>query len=332
MKVIAALVLIVLGIRLVHAVEDLQRTKPRRTAVVLAPGHPSVSLPSTSPIRRSMSSGSSSPGRSRAIIGSQRRGRALALRPDLRHRRPGLVLHPDLLRRQIPSPVQPQDLPHHLHRPGGDPVHPGRLYPSVALRQESCEADPPRLQRPHRSRLAVGMAGGRGRGAVHVPDRGRILRTLTTASSSATTKPSSTTGSKNTSPRSSSVSATWSAANQWNILGGWFLQPDCNMPSGESFVRQVLLGKLYFRDKFGVDVKTAANLDPFGHTRGLVQILAKSGYHSYLFCRPDHKNFPASRRRLHLGRAMTARRSSPPGPRPITTRAAAAPGPRSRTG
>jgi alpha-mannosidase len=76
-------------------------------------------------------------------------------------------------------------------------------------------------------------------------------------------------------------------AKKWNILGGWYLQPDCNMPSGESFIRQILLGKLYFRDRFGVDVKTAANLDPFGHSRGLVQILARSGYTSYLFCRPD---------------------------------------------
>ena len=74
---------------------------------------------------------------------------------------------------------------------------------------------------------------------------------------------------------------------RWNILGGWHLQPDCNMPSGESFVRQVAAGRRYFREKFGVDVRTAANLDPFGHSRGLVQILAKSGYHSYLFCRPD---------------------------------------------
>ncbi len=81
-------------------------------------------------------------------------------------------------------------------------------------------------------------------------------------------------------------------AKKWNILGGWFLQPDCNMPSGESFIRQILLGKLYFRDRFGVDPKTAANLDPFGHTRGLVQILAKSGYTSYLFCRPDPKSAP----------------------------------------
>jgi alpha-mannosidase len=77
---------------------------------------------------------------------------------------------------------------------------------------------------------------------------------------------------------------------KWNILGGWFLQPDCNMPSGESFVRQALLGKRYFAAKFGLDVRTAANLDPFGHTRGLVQILAKCGYDGYLFCRPD-KNF-----------------------------------------
>ncbi|MDD8025954.1 MAG: glycoside hydrolase family 38 C-terminal domain-containing protein [Acidobacteriota bacterium] len=76
-------------------------------------------------------------------------------------------------------------------------------------------------------------------------------------------------------------------AGRWSILGGWFLQPDANLPSGESFVRQALLGKRYFRDRFGVDVPVAANLDPFGHTRGLVQILAKSGTRGYLFCRPD---------------------------------------------
>ncbi|MEW6071537.1 MAG: glycoside hydrolase family 38 C-terminal domain-containing protein [Planctomycetota bacterium] len=74
---------------------------------------------------------------------------------------------------------------------------------------------------------------------------------------------------------------------RWHVMGGWYLQPDCNMPSGESFVRQILLGKRYFRAKLGVDVRTAVNLDPFGHSRGLVQVLARSGYDSYLFCRPD---------------------------------------------
>lgn len=72
----------------------------------------------------------------------------------------------------------------------------------------------------------------------------------------------------------------------WHIMGGWYLQPDCNMPAGESLVRQILVGKRYFKRAFGVDVKTAVNLDPFGHSRGLVQILARSGYDSYLFCRP----------------------------------------------
>lgn len=83
---------------------------------------------------------------------------------------------------------------------------------------------------------------------------------------------------------------------RWKIMGGWYVQPDCNLPSGESLVRQILVGKQYFREKFGVEPSTAVNLDPFGHSRGLVQILAKSGYHSYLFCRPDgqHLELPGN--------------------------------------
>ena len=73
---------------------------------------------------------------------------------------------------------------------------------------------------------------------------------------------------------------------KWHIIGGWHLQPDCNMPSGEGFVRQITEGKRYFLEKFGVEPKTAINFDSFGHTRGLVQILARSGFDSYLFGRP----------------------------------------------
>ncbi|WP_342421051.1 glycoside hydrolase family 38 C-terminal domain-containing protein [Paenibacillus sp. FSL E2-0178] len=76
-------------------------------------------------------------------------------------------------------------------------------------------------------------------------------------------------------------------AGKWHIMGGWYLQPDCNMISGESFVRQILLGKAYFRAKFGAEPTTAINFDSFGHTRGLVQILAQAGYDSYIFMRPD---------------------------------------------
>lgn len=73
---------------------------------------------------------------------------------------------------------------------------------------------------------------------------------------------------------------------KWHIMGGWYLQPDCVMPSGESFIRQMEIGRRYFTEKFGVKTKTAVNFDSFGHTRGLVQILKKSGFENYIFHRP----------------------------------------------
>lgn len=82
------------------------------------------------------------------------------------------------------------------------------------------------------------------------------------------------------------------AAGKWHVMGGWRVQPDCNMPSGEAFVRQALSGRRYFHEHFGVLPRTAINLDPFGHSRGLVQILAKSGYDSYLVCRPGQGDCP----------------------------------------
>ena len=77
------------------------------------------------------------------------------------------------------------------------------------------------------------------------------------------------------------------AAGKWHIMGGWYLQPDCNMPSGEAFVRQIGLGRKYFAEKFGARPTTAINFDSFGHSVGLVQILKKCGYDSYLCCRPN---------------------------------------------
>lgn len=75
-------------------------------------------------------------------------------------------------------------------------------------------------------------------------------------------------------------------SGKWHIMGGWYLQPDCNMPSGEAFVRQIGLGRNYFQKKFGVRPTAAINFDSFGHSVGLVQILKKCGFDSYLFCRP----------------------------------------------
>ena len=81
-------------------------------------------------------------------------------------------------------------------------------------------------------------------------------------------------------------------AGRWHVIGGWYLQPDCNLPSGESFVRQITAGLRYFRETFGARPRVAFNVDPFGHGRGLVQILKQSGYAGYLFCRPDAQHLP----------------------------------------
>lgn len=74
---------------------------------------------------------------------------------------------------------------------------------------------------------------------------------------------------------------------RWHITGGWWIQPDCNLPAGESFVRQALLGQRYFHEKFGVTATVGYNVDSFGHHGMLPQLLAKSGLESYVFMRPE---------------------------------------------
>lgn len=80
------------------------------------------------------------------------------------------------------------------------------------------------------------------------------------------------------------------AAGRWHIAGGWYLQPDCNMPDGESFVRQILVGREFFRKNFGVETRLAYNFDAFGHHGNLPQILVKAGYRAYVHFRPGPKD------------------------------------------
>lgn len=75
-------------------------------------------------------------------------------------------------------------------------------------------------------------------------------------------------------------------SGRWEIAGGWYVQPDVNMPATESIVRQMLVGKTYFRRAFGVDVKVAYNYDSFGHSGGLPQLLRLGGFELYVHTRP----------------------------------------------
>ncbi|MGA3213357.1 MAG: glycoside hydrolase family 38 C-terminal domain-containing protein, partial [Terriglobales bacterium] len=69
---------------------------------------------------------------------------------------------------------------------------------------------------------------------------------------------------------------------RWEIVGGMWVEPDLNMPDGESLVRQLLYGKRYFQQKFGVDVKIGWNPDSFGYSWQLPQIYKRSGIDTFV--------------------------------------------------
>jgi alpha-mannosidase len=76
------------------------------------------------------------------------------------------------------------------------------------------------------------------------------------------------------------------ADGRWRQLGGWWIEPDCNLPAGESFVRQALYSQRYLKSRFGITSTVGLNVDPFGHNASLPQILRKSGMDAYVFMRP----------------------------------------------
>ena len=73
---------------------------------------------------------------------------------------------------------------------------------------------------------------------------------------------------------------------RWILAGGWFIQPDCNVPSGESFARHTLITQRYFLKKFGRTAKTGYNVDSFGHNGTIPQILRHGRMENYVFMRP----------------------------------------------
>ncbi len=64
---------------------------------------------------------------------------------------------------------------------------------------------------------------------------------------------------------------------RWEVIGGMWVEPDLNMPDGESLVRQILYGKRYFQQKFGKDINIGWNPDSFGYNWQLPQIYKRSG-------------------------------------------------------
>lgn len=69
---------------------------------------------------------------------------------------------------------------------------------------------------------------------------------------------------------------------KWEIVGGMWAEPDCNLIDGESWVRQILYGKKYFKEKFAQDTKIAWNVDSFGYNWNMPQIYKKSGFDFFI--------------------------------------------------
>lgn len=79
------------------------------------------------------------------------------------------------------------------------------------------------------------------------------------------------------------------AEGRFVVVGGWWIEPDCNLPHGESFVRQALYSQRFLQEHFGLTATVGCNLDPFGHAATIPQLLAGSGMNAYLFLRPEPK-------------------------------------------
>lgn len=73
---------------------------------------------------------------------------------------------------------------------------------------------------------------------------------------------------------------------RWELAGGWWIEPDCNIPGGESFARHGLYAQRFFAREFGVRATVGFNPDSFGHAGTLPQLLSKAGIHYYVYMRP----------------------------------------------
>lgn len=87
------------------------------------------------------------------------------------------------------------------------------------------------------------------------------------------------------------------AEGRWELAGGFWVEPDCNIPCGESFVRHGLYSQRFFEKEFGKKVRVGFNPDSFGHAGSLPQILKKLGMDYYCYMRPQpefgEKHYPA---------------------------------------
>jgi alpha-mannosidase len=86
------------------------------------------------------------------------------------------------------------------------------------------------------------------------------------------------------------------AAGRWELVGGEWIEPDCNLPAGESVCRQLIYSQRYFQQAFGTTASVGYNIDSFGHAASLPQLFRKAGLRAYIMMRPGphEKTLPSA--------------------------------------
>ena len=79
---------------------------------------------------------------------------------------------------------------------------------------------------------------------------------------------------------------------KWNIPGGMYVQPDCNLISEVSIKKHLQLTKKYFLEKFDVIVHCGFNVDSFGHSASLPKVFSDIDFYHYVMIRSSYSEMP----------------------------------------
>jgi alpha-mannosidase len=91
------------------------------------------------------------------------------------------------------------------------------------------------------------------------------------------------------------------AAGRWEVVGGWWVQPDCNLPTLLGMQRQVDAGRAWFESRFGRFPRVAYNVDSFGHAAALPELMRRNGQDRYVMMRPQEHEKPLPARLFRWG-------------------------------
>ncbi|HEY3323708.1 MAG TPA: hypothetical protein VGP72_24855 [Planctomycetota bacterium] len=106
-------------------------------------------------------------------------------------------------------------------------------------------------------------------------------------------------------------------SGRWNLVGGWWIQPDCNLPSDFAMRHQIELGREYFLSRFNIFPTVAYNIDTFGHAACLPRLMRDAGQSCYVMMRPQEHE-------MDLPARLFRWRGDENGPEVLTFRIAAA--------